>query len=302
MFDELGALHRLPAIESGLQTARNYGGAMILGLHSFDKLVQVYGEENARNLSSLARTKLILAAADLDTAEQCARYIGNREIRQMDEGYSYGYNSTRDASTLTPRKQIEPLVIPDDITNLPSMHGFIKFPDGFPAARIQLEWEHYPKVAEGFVPRKPDKPDDAGSSVRGGGSKPKGGDDEGGRGESLALTEDEVTPANEANNLAASILSQPTEGDLDRSNDGLSLDATARGSSDPRAASSSERSSEDDRDERAQSMNGQSVTPQPEHRDRGDRMSIDERSEDLSIREARDAFPDEIDDGLGMGD
>ncbi|MBB3694861.1 type IV secretion system DNA-binding domain-containing protein [Sphingomonas sp. BK580] len=302
MFDELGALHRLPAIESGLQTARNYGGAMILGLHSFDKLVQVYGEENARNLSSLARTKLILAAADLDTAEQCARYIGNREIRQMDEGYSYGYNSTRDASTLTPRKQIEPLVIPDDITNLPSMHGFIKFPDGFPAARIQLEWEHYPKVAEGFVPRKPDKPDDAGSSVRGGGGKPKGGDDEGGRGESLALTEDEVTPANEANNLAASILSQPTEGELDRSNDGLSLDATARGSGDPRAASSSERTSDEDRDERAKSMNGQSVVPQPEHRDRGDRTSMDERSEDLSIREARDAFPDEIDDGLGMGD
>ena len=69
----------------------------------------------------------------------------------MDEAYSYGYNNTRDASTLTPRKMIEPLVIPDDITNLPSMHGFIKFPDGFPAARIKLKWQDYPQVAEGFV-------------------------------------------------------------------------------------------------------------------------------------------------------
>ena len=194
MFDELGALHRLPAIESGLQTARNFGGAMILGLHSFDKLVQVYGEENARNLSSLARTKLILAAADLDTAEQCARYIGNREIRQMDEGYSYGYNNTRDASTLTPRKQVEPLVLPDDITNLPSMHGFVKFPDGFPAARILLEWEHYPKVAEGHVKRKPDKPDDPDEPVRGGGGKRQGGGDEGGRGGSLAVTDEVIEP------------------------------------------------------------------------------------------------------------
>ncbi len=155
MFDELGALHRLPAIEQGLQTARNFGGAMILGLHSFEKLVQIYGQENARNLSSLARNKLILAAADLDTAEQCSRYIGNREVRQMDEAYSYGHNSTRDASTLTPRKQVEPLVIPDDITNLPSMHGFLKYPDGFPAARVVLEWQHYPKVAEGFITRRP---------------------------------------------------------------------------------------------------------------------------------------------------
>ena len=68
MFDELGALHRLPAIENGLQTARAFGGAMILGIHSFEKLVEVYGEQGARNLASLARSKLILATADLDTA------------------------------------------------------------------------------------------------------------------------------------------------------------------------------------------------------------------------------------------
>lgn len=112
LFDELGALHRLPAIEAGLQTARAFGGAMVLGLHSFEKLIEVYGEQGARNLASLARTKLMLATAELDTAEQCARYIGNREVRQMDEAYSYGYNNSRDASTLTPRKQVEPLVTP----------------------------------------------------------------------------------------------------------------------------------------------------------------------------------------------
>src|SRR3546814_9571196 len=100
-----------------------------------------------------SRSKLILATADLDTAEQCARYIGNREVRQMDEAYSYGYNNTRDASTLTPRKQVEPLVLPDDITNLPALHGYVKYPDGFPAGRIKLEWKRYPVVAEGFMPR-----------------------------------------------------------------------------------------------------------------------------------------------------
>ena len=158
MFDELGALHRLPAIENGLQTARAYGGAMILGLHSFEKLVEVYGEHGAKNLASLARSKLILATSDLDTAEQCARYIGNREVRQMDEAYSYGYNNTRDASTLTPRKQTEPLVIADDITNLPSLHAFVKFPDGFPAARLVLQYKDYPLVSAGFARRKEVKP------------------------------------------------------------------------------------------------------------------------------------------------
>lgn len=151
LFDEVNALHALPAIGNGLQTARNYGGAFVLGIHSFAKLEETYGEKGATNLAGLARTKLILATADYQSAERCAEFIGNREVRQMDEAYSYGYNNTRDASTLTPRKAIEPLVIPDDITNLPSMHGFIKFPDGFPAARIKLQWKDYPEVAPGFM-------------------------------------------------------------------------------------------------------------------------------------------------------
>lgn len=151
LFDEVNALHALPAIGNGLQTTRNYGGAFVLGIHSFAKLEETYGEKGATNLAGLARTKLILATADYQSAERCAEFIGNREVRQMDEAYSYGYNNTRDASTLTPRKAIEPLVIPDDITNLPSMHGFIKFPDGFPAARIKLQWKDYPEVAQGFL-------------------------------------------------------------------------------------------------------------------------------------------------------
>jgi hypothetical protein len=68
----------------------------------------------------------------------------------MDEAYSYGYNNSRDASTITPRKQIEELVMAEDIKDLPSLHGFIKFPDGFPAARIKLSWRDYEIVAEGF--------------------------------------------------------------------------------------------------------------------------------------------------------
>lgn len=209
MFDELGALHRLPAIENGLQTARAFGGAMVLGIHSFEKLVEVYGEQGARNLASLARTKLILATADLDTAEQCARYIGNREVRQMDEAYSYGYNNTRDASTLTPRKQVEPLVIADDITNLPSLHGFIKFPDGFPAARILLEWKDYPAVAEGHVPRADVGPVRSKRADVVFAEAEEG--EAGGRDGGSQVSEDETVTGNLARDLAARILLAETE-------------------------------------------------------------------------------------------
>ena len=78
---------------------------------------------------------------------------GWRPCEEVEYGLpdAYGSNNLRDAS-LTPKKEIAPLVIPDDITNLPSLHGFIKFPDGFPAARIVLTWRDYPEVAPQVQP------------------------------------------------------------------------------------------------------------------------------------------------------
>lgn len=163
MFDELGALHRLPAIENGLQTARGFGGAMVLGMHSFARLQAVYGKEGAENMTSLVGSKLVLKTGDRKTAETCSEFIGFSEVRQMDEAYSYGNNPLRDGATLTPRTQIEALVIPDTICDLPSLHGYVKFPDGFPAARVALKWVGYADVAPGFIGRAaaPQEPTDA---------------------------------------------------------------------------------------------------------------------------------------------
>lgn len=295
MFDELGALHRLPAIENGLQTARAFGGAMILGIHSFEKLVEVYGEQGARNLASLARSKLILATADLDTAEQCARYIGNREVRQMDEAYSYGYNNTRDASTLTPRKQVEPLVIADDITNLPSLHGFVKFPDGFPAARIQLVWKDYPQVAEGFMPRPDIQPV---RSKRGEEAFEEGeGGEAGGRDGAGQVIEEVAEPTNLARDLAARILTAEVEAE----------EAAER----PNAQQSSEqgepsapREHAADKAQAARSVqeDPQSSRDRDERREgRGDAPRAPQ-IEDLTLVELRQAFhPGRSADDMGMG-
>lgn len=154
LIDELGALHRLPALEKGLQTARNFGGAIVTGVHAFAKLKEVYGENMAMTLSSLARTKLILATADRETATWCSDFIGHRQVRDMEEGFSYGYNNARDAVSLTPRRQVEPLLLPDQFMNLPRLSAYIKFPDGFPAAPVSLIPQSRERIAEGFIPRE----------------------------------------------------------------------------------------------------------------------------------------------------
>jgi len=70
------------------------------------------------------------------------------------KAYSYGYSNIRDAATITPRSEVQPLVIPDDIMRLPSLRGFLVFPEGFDAARIKLTYKDWPKVAEGYVLRE----------------------------------------------------------------------------------------------------------------------------------------------------
>ena len=154
--DELGALHRLPALEKGLQTARNFGGAIVTGIHAYAKLKEVYGENMAMTLSSLARTKLILGTADRETATWCSDFIGHTQVRDMEEGYTYGYNNARDAVSLTSRKHIEPLLLPDQLMNLPRLSGFLKFPDGFPAAPVKLTPVDRRKRAEPFIRRADD--------------------------------------------------------------------------------------------------------------------------------------------------
>ncbi len=151
--DELGALHRLPALEKGLQTARNFGGAIVTGIHAYAKLKEVYGENMAMTLSSLARTKLILGTADRETATWSSDFIGHTQVRDMEEGYTYGYNNARDAVSLTPRKNIEPLLLPDQLMNLPRLSGYLKFPDGFPAAPVKLLPVSRKKWAEPFIRR-----------------------------------------------------------------------------------------------------------------------------------------------------
>ncbi|RDV07429.1 conjugal transfer protein TraD [Sphingorhabdus pulchriflava] len=154
--DEMGALHRLPALEKGLQTARNFGGAIVTGIHAYAKLKEVYGENMAMTLSSLARTKLILGTADRETATWCSDFIGHTQVRDMEEGYTYGYNNARDAVSLTPRKNIEPLLLPDQLMNLPRLSGYLKFPDGFPAAPVKLVPVSRKKRAEPFIRRAGD--------------------------------------------------------------------------------------------------------------------------------------------------
>lgn len=52
----------------------------------------------------------------------------------------------------------KPLLLPDQLMNLPRLSGYIKFPDGFPAAPVKLKPVDRPKRAETFIARVKESP------------------------------------------------------------------------------------------------------------------------------------------------
>lgn len=153
LLDEINALHNIPAIVSGMQTARNYGGAFVLGVHTIHQLRETYGDNLAETIASLAKTKLLLATKDKVTQEWESAQVGDGEWAEREENLSYGVSNVRDAATLQRKVKLEPLVLPSQFNELRNLTGYIKFAEGMPAALVKITHVKYEKPNPGFIER-----------------------------------------------------------------------------------------------------------------------------------------------------
>ena len=154
VLDELPTLHQVPSLQPGLAESRQFGGCFVLGIQVISALRDLYGRNGAETISGLCGTRVVLAAPDEDTARWSAASLGRAEVEEVSEGFSYGANTIRDGVSLTPRRELRPLALASEIMQLPSLHGWLRFPGPLPVARIALEYVSRPKAAERFVPRR----------------------------------------------------------------------------------------------------------------------------------------------------
>ena len=154
ILDELPTLHRVPSLQPGLAESRQFGGCFVLGVQVASALRDLYGRNAAETLSALCGTRVVLAAPDSDTAQWSAEALGRTEVEAFAEGVSYGADSYRDGVTLTPRRELRPLVLPSEIMRLDNLNGYLKLPGRHPVARIALKYVKRAKIAPRFVPRR----------------------------------------------------------------------------------------------------------------------------------------------------
>ncbi len=153
IFDELGALHRLPSLEDGMRTSRNFGGAFALGIHTIQQLWSVYGQHEGDTIASLGRTQLYLSQPDYRSADWCSAMIGKTEYREGERSTTVGVERIRDGVGWTQRTEYRALALPVQIMKLKSLEGYLVFPEGFPTARIRIEYQARSKISDGFIPR-----------------------------------------------------------------------------------------------------------------------------------------------------
>jgi hypothetical protein len=143
-----------------MRTARNFGGAFALGIHTIQQLWSVYGQHEGDTIASLGRPQLYLTQPDYRSAEWCSAMIGKSEYRETERSTTVGVECIRDGVGWTQKTEYRPIALPEQIMGLPSLKGYIKFPEGYPTALINIAYRAHPKQSEGFI-----SPQDLGITV-----------------------------------------------------------------------------------------------------------------------------------------
>ena len=150
VIDELASLERLNSLEAALTKGRKHGLRIVTGLQSTAQLDHLYGREKAIVLRSCFSNLLILGgtSSDSQTAEDFSRGLGEQDLERVQ--ISTTLNRQGRQRTEVKQRVRERIVLPSEITNLPSLRGYLSLAGDFPVAQVKLKPIPLPKIAPAF--------------------------------------------------------------------------------------------------------------------------------------------------------
>ncbi len=152
--DELPSLHKLPLLGETIAEVRKFGGCFLLGMQSFHQLTKVYGHSGgAKELFDLLNTRFFFRSPSADMARLVSSELGEEEIEESRENYSYGANSIRDGISLTSQRVTRPIVSYPQILELEDLACFVRLPGSYPVTKLKLKLKHRPHQLKGFIER-----------------------------------------------------------------------------------------------------------------------------------------------------
>ena len=156
--DELPSLHKLPLLGETIAEVRKFGGCFLLGMQSFAQLAKVYGQNGAKELFDLLNTRFFFRSPSSDMAKLVASELGEEDIEESQENYSYGANSIRDGISLSTHRTTRAIVSYPEILELKDLNCFVRLPGNFPITKLILKLEKRKSITQGFMARPFAKP------------------------------------------------------------------------------------------------------------------------------------------------
>lgn len=151
--DELPSLHKLPLLGETIAEVRKFGGCFLLGMQSFSQLVKVYGRSGASEIFDLLNTRAFFASPSHEMAQLVSRELGEEEIDDTRENYSYGANSIRDGISLGKNRITRQIVTYPEIMSLDPLTCYLRLPGQFPMTRLKLVHQQRGVAVPGFIQR-----------------------------------------------------------------------------------------------------------------------------------------------------
>jgi type IV conjugative transfer system coupling protein TraD len=153
ILDELTSLQQLPFLTAALSEARKFGGCFVIGIQSYAQLGKVYGQEGAREISSLLNTRFMFRVPDPEIAEWSARNLGQTTLEEVREGISYGANSIRDGVSIHYVEQAKPVVNGSDILRLADLSCYVRLVGSYPITQLHFPYINRPSKNVPFEAR-----------------------------------------------------------------------------------------------------------------------------------------------------
>lgn len=152
--DELPSLHRLPYLSAMLAESRKFGGCLIATIQSIAQLRSLYGENEAEAIAGLCNTRLFFRTPEAKTALWVSKSLGESDIEEAQEGFSYGADSIRDGVSLQRHRLRRPLVMESEVSSLPDLHAYLRLPGEWPVTKVKFQYQSRKANAPAFMPRE----------------------------------------------------------------------------------------------------------------------------------------------------
>jgi type IV conjugative transfer system coupling protein TraD len=148
--DELPTLSRLRDLETCLTESRKFGGCGLFAIQSPAQIEMIYGKDLARVIIGNCATRIAFTEKDPEIAERISRTFGTKELKELQEGISYGAHEMRDGVNLSIHTKTTPVVSMNDLQTLDTNEAFVRLAGNFPATRLKFHYREIPPISTPF--------------------------------------------------------------------------------------------------------------------------------------------------------